>query len=70
MGCCNSAVSALKEQLFFSGMQYMKREKGSFLWSRYLENSSSFLDMVKKLHFSRNNFRLFSTAKITLGVAH
>jgi len=28
MDCCNSAVSALKEQLFFSGMQYMKREKG------------------------------------------
>ena len=27
MDCCNSAVSALKEQLFFRGMQYMKREK-------------------------------------------
>jgi hypothetical protein len=28
MDCCNSAVSALKEQLFFSGMQYVKRENG------------------------------------------
>ena len=42
MGCCNSAVSALKGQLFFCSMKHMKREKGQlFLWSCYLENSSS-----------------------------
>jgi hypothetical protein len=31
MDCCNSAVSALKEQLFFSGMQCVKREM-CFQW--------------------------------------
>jgi len=49
MDCCNSAVSALKGQLFFCSMKHMKREKGQlFLWSRYLENSSS----VGRLEFA------------------
>jgi hypothetical protein len=65
MDCCNSAVSALKEQLFFSGMQYMKREKGQLfvepLFNEFFQRRAAggwHID-VGKIRISAAHVRIF-----------